>query len=430
MRSLSDHKDFPGGRADTAGSPGRPSRVRTGQSTRAATIWQFIALLLLAANLRPALASVGPVLDRIGAADQLSGAELALLIALPVLCFALLAPMAPVMVVRLGLERTIAVALVVVLVGMLARVGPGVAALMAGTIVAGAGIAVCNVLLPVLVKRTFPHRVGLVTGAYTTMINVSAATAAAATAPVVVASGGTWRIGLAVWVLPVVPAMAIWVRLSVRADRERSGHAAVRHSWRLFQDRTARYVIAFTATQSVLYYSVLSWLPSIYLSHGYTETRAGLLLAVTTLISAPVALVVPSLAGRATSQRAHAASVAACAALGLAGVLLAPTAAPYVWAVFIGIGLGGAFPLALTMFVLRTHHESETGSLSMVAQATSYLVAAAGPLAIGILHDATNSWNAGLAILVSVAILELVFGLEAGRPRQIGHLAIFDKDPH
>lgn len=391
-------------------------RARSGQASPALLL---AGLLLVAVNLRPALATVGPVLGEIGKDLHASGALLALLTALPVACFGLLAPFVPALTRRFGLERTLTAALAVLLVGMAVRLGPTMPVLLAGTVVVGGGIAVANVLLPVLVKRDFPNRVGPVTGAYSTTVNVAAAAAAGTVVPLDAALGHGWRAAFGVWAIPVLVALALWVPLVVTGAPRELQPRAVDGIFHLVRDRRSRQVIGFTAFQSVIYYSVLSWLPSIYTSHGLTAANAGLLLSVTVLISAPVALVLPMLAARRPDQRAVVAGVACCATAGLMGVMLAPVAAPYLWAVLLGIGIGGAFPLALTLFVLRTRSAADTTRLSTLSQTVAYLVAAGGPVTLGLLHDLTRSWVPGVAVLVACAVGELLAGLGAARPGYI-----------
>lgn len=377
----------------------------------------LVALILLAVNLRPALAGVGPVIDLIGHDLGLTGSELALLTTLPVLCFGLLAPSVPRLVGAIGIDSTVVLAVAALSTGLLIRVVPAEPSLFAGTVLVGCGIAVANVLMPAIVKRDFPTRVGPVTGAYTTVLNLSAALSAAVAAPLSVVGG--WRLSLGVWVVPAVIALALWSRNAVRSRGQELSAPSTR-AWALLRSGRARALVAFTASQSVIYYSILSWLPSVYESHGYSSHAAGWLLSIVNVTSAPVALMIPVLAGRSRSQVPHVVLVAITAALGVLGVLVLPTAMPVAWAVLIGIGQGGAFPLALTMFVLRTTDAQQTANLSTIAQCLAYLVAACGPFAIGLLHDRTGSWRPGLALLLACAVVELVCGISAGRPGLVG----------
>ncbi len=375
------------------------------------------ALILVAINLRPAAAAVGPLIHRIRDDTGLSAAGAGLLVTLPVLCFGALAPLAPVLARRLGPRATVACALAALGLGLVVRLVPGLAFLFAGTIVAGAAIAVANVLLPVLVRRDFPERAGVVTGLYSSALIGFAALSAGVSVPLANALGGGWRPALAIWAVPAAIALLAWVP-EVRLGRR----ALAAQGWRLggvrplLGDRVAWAVTLFFALQSAGFYATLAWLPSIFQSHGASEARAGLLLSVTILVGVPAALTVPALAVRVRDQRALAAGFSACIALGWLGVLIAPMAVPYLWAVLIGVGQNACFPLALTLIVLRAGSVTNTSRLSTMVQTIGYLIAAAAPLIIGALHDLTGSWSVALIVLLALVAPQTLAGLAAGRP--------------
>lgn len=370
-------------------------------------------VVLVAVNLRPALASVGPVLPELRAALRLSDPAAALLTTLPVLCFGLLAPVAPRLGRRLGLERAVGLAVLAITAGLLVRLAGRLPLLYAGTVLVGAAIAVANVLLPPLIKRDFPHRTGLMMGLYTMALSGAPALAAATTVPLGRAVDAGWRGALGVWAVPGVAALLLWLpqlRRRTPAGPAPAGLAS------LLTDRLAWQVTAFMGLQSLGYYSVLLWLPAIFRDHGFSGATAGLLLSVTTLIGAPIALVLPGLASRAAHQRGYTAAATLCTAAGLAGLLAAPAAVPFGWAVLLGLGQGMAFPLALTLIVLRSADPADAARLSAMAQAAGYTIAALGPLAVGVLHDGTRSWTAPLLLLLALLGPQLWAGLGAGRP--------------
>jgi MFS transporter, CP family, cyanate transporter len=174
---------------------------------------------------------------------------------------------------------------------------------------------------------------------------------------------------------------------------------------------------------------VLSWLPSIYRDLGYSAAAAGLLLSVAGLVQVPVALALPEIAARAGNQVIHLTVSTVVIGAGLAGILLAPTAAPYLWVGLVGIGQGASFALALSLFVLRTRRVAETARLSAMAQSIGYVLAAGGPFAIGVIHEATRSWTPPLMLLLVLLVPQLWSGALAGRPRRIeehrhGHLDV------
>jgi CP family cyanate transporter-like MFS transporter len=379
-----------------------------------------IGMVLLAANLRPAAAAVGPLLSRIQADTGLSSTGAGVLTTLPVLCFGALAPLAPALVRRLGERATAAVALAVLLFGLLVRLIPGLGFLFFGTAVAGAAIAVGNVLLPILVRGNFPARVGLLTGMYTTALIGFAALAAGISVPVADAFGGGWRPGLAIWAIPAAIALAVWAP-QLRRRRVAGGPAGERVAGAraLLRDRVAWSVTLFFAVQSAGFYATLAWLPSVFHSHGISTARAGLLLSISLVVGLIPALTVPSLAARAHDQRGFVIAFVSCIATGWLGLILAPTAAPYLWAALLGFGQNAAFPLALTLIVLRGGTVTSTAALSTLVQTVGYLCAALGPLAIGAIHDITGSWTPALIVLMALLLPQMALGLAAARNRTV-----------
>jgi CP family cyanate transporter-like MFS transporter len=389
-------------------------------------------VVLVAINLRPAAASVGPVLNRIQADTGLSSGWAGALATLPVLCFGLLAPLAPVLARRVGVQSSIAGALCVLLAGLLMRLIPGVGFLFLGTALAGAAIATGNVLVPVVVRRDFSHRTGTAMALYTTALIGFAALAAGSTVPIADALGGGWRPGLAVWALPAVVAVAAWAPMLLRRPARRPalaepsggngadlGVEAAHTARALLRRPLAWYVTLFFALQSGGFYATLAWLPSIFRSHGASEAHAGLLLSLTMVVGLLAALVLPGIASRSRDQRLLIALSCVLTAAGLTGILLAPTSAEYLWVVLLGLGQNAAFPLALMLIVLRGGSVATTEGLSTMSQSVGYTIAAAAPLAVGALHGATNSWTPPLILLLALVVPQVIFGLAAGRDRQL-----------
>jgi MFS transporter, CP family, cyanate transporter len=375
-----------------------------------------VAMVLLAMNLRPAVAAVGPLVHRIRHDTGLSGTGAGLLVALPVLCFGALAPIAPLLARRLGTRATLAAVLAMLLGGLGIRLIPGLGALFAGTALAGAAIAVANVLLPVLVRRNFPGHTGLMTGLYTTALIGMATLSASVAVPVADAFGGGWRPGLGIWAAPAAVALVLWL-LQIRAhtpEPDAPGEQLA-GAGALLRDKIAWAMALFFAIQSASFYATLAWLPSIFQSHGASEAAAGVLLGVSLVVGIGTALTVPSMATRVRDQRALVVAFTACAAIGWAGILLAPMAAPYLWAVVLGLGQNALFPLALTMIVLRGGTVRSTAALSTLVQSVGYLLAAFAPLALGALHDATGSWTGPLIVLLALLLPQTLTGLVAGR---------------
>jgi CP family cyanate transporter-like MFS transporter len=376
-------------------------------------------MVLVAANLRAAASSVGPLLDQIRHDLGLSSTAAGALTTLPVLCFGLMAPLGPTLARRIGYQAAVGAALLTLIVGLLLRLLPGVAPLYLGTTVAGAGIAVGNVLLPVLVRRSFHERAGMMTGIYTTALIGSAALAAAVSVPLANAFNDSWRASLGFWAAPAMLGLLAWSPQLRRHERDAGTSSSAIPARSLLRDRLAWQVTLYFGFQSCGFYVILSWLPTIFQSHGIGRTTAGLLLGTSMIVGLPGALLLPRIAARSRGQGRFAVVYSCFVAAGLAGLLAAPTAAPWLWVVLIGIGQQASFPLALIMVVLRSRSVAETAGLSTLMQGVGYLMAAVGPVAVGALHDATGSWDPAIITLLVLLVFQVATGLGAGRDRKL-----------
>jgi MFS transporter, CP family, cyanate transporter len=380
-------------------------------------------VILVAINLRPAAASIGPVLDRIQDDTGLSSGWAGALATLPVLCFGLLAPLAPPLARRLGVHTAIAVAMAALLTGMLLRLVPGDVFLFAGTALAGAAIAIANVLVPVIVRTDFPDRTGTAMAVYTTSLIGFAALSAGTTVPLADALGGGWRPGLGIWAVPAVVAAVAWLPALVRRDAHGGADAGgadrtpmVRP---LLRQPLAWQVTLFFAVQSGGFYATLAWLPDIFRSHGASESRAGFLLSLSIVVGLLTSTTLPVLAARMRDQRWLVVVCCVVWAAGLIGIIVAPMSAPYLWAVLLGLGQNSTFPLALMLIVLRGGSAATTEGLSTLSQSVGYVLAAIFPLAVGAMHGATGSWTPSLILLLALLVPQVAFGMAAGRNRQL-----------
>ena len=303
------------------------------------------AIALVAFNLRPAVAGVGPVLPDIRADLNLNGIQAALLTTLPVLCFGILSTAAPRLARRAGMERVVMAALLTLLAVQLGRVMGGPLPLFLGTFFVGAAIAVANVLLPPLIKRDFPTRTGLMMGIYSMSLSGSAAIGSGATVPFGEVTGLGWRGALAVWAVPAALAALAWIP----QVRGRTPPSAPPEGRSLLREPLAWQVTVFFGLQALTFYSLLAWIPSIYRDYGYSPAEAGFLLSLSGLVQIPVTLALPGLLTRSRNQVAHVVAATASFMAGLTGVLLAPTFAPYLWMVLLGVGSGACFAAGLTL---------------------------------------------------------------------------------
>jgi MFS transporter, CP family, cyanate transporter len=376
------------------------------------------ALVLVAVCLRGPFAAVGPLLDELREELSVPSAALAVLTALPLVCFGLLSPAAPALAARLGVHRAILAGTVALAAGVALRLA-GTWGLFAGTVLLAGGIAVVNVLLPAAVRAEYGGRSALVLGVTTASMALSPSLGAGLAEPFRDA-GGSAVTGLALWLLPVLAAALGLALLVSRRPRETVAPAARLPVRAVLRDRVALAVTAYFGLQSLAFYSMLTWLADVLEDDaGLSAVAAGGLLAAGAALGAPAALVVPPLATRRTGQTPWVVAGCALVATALVGLLVAPAAAPVLWTLLYGLGTGISFPLAMTLVLVRTRDVGQTGRLSAAAQSAGYLLAATGPLSVGLLHDATGAWTSSLVLLLVMVGLQLVAGLLAARPRLV-----------
>ncbi|KLN32834.1 CynX/NimT family MFS transporter [Cellulosimicrobium cellulans] len=382
-----------------------------------------VAIVLASLNLRPAVVSISPVLGEIRADLGLSAAAAGVLTTLPVLCFGLLAPLAPVLARRWGLERALFVSLVVLCVGFALRLVPETWGLFAGTVVAGCAIGLGNVLLPALIKRDFADRIGLMTGLYSMALSGGAALAAGLTLPIATAAGLDWRGALATWGVLAVLGVLVWVPRALRPDLAGATSFGAGAGAGVARSAVWRSPLAWAVTvvmgmQSLSFYAVNAWLPEIMVALGRTPEAGGWLLALCNLAGILGSFVTPVLAGRMRRQRGIGIVLVVLVGSGLLGLALAPGAAA-LWVVLVGLGQGGGISLALTLMALRARDAAHTSELSGMAQSAGYLLAATGPLGLGLAHDATGTWTLPLLLLVAAAGVQGVAVWFAGRDAHV-----------
>jgi CP family cyanate transporter-like MFS transporter len=399
----------------------RTSATAQSGHSRLHSVLLVLGIVLLAANLRPALTGVAPLIGQIRADTGVTNGVAGLLTTLPLLAFGLLSPIAPRVARRFGMERTLLASLLVLAVGTLLRWAGAIAALFLGTIILGAAIAVANVLLPSLVKREFPEHAGLMTSVYSTSLGISAALAAGVSVPLAQLDGIGWRGALAVWAVPALLAAVAWLPQLGRSDHPADPSArsspGVRDLWR---SPLAWQVTLFMGLQSLSYYVTLTWLPEILQAEGMSAARAGWMLGLSQAVAIVTMFLAPMIAERRSSQRGIVVVAISVSGAGALGLLVAGSTTSTLWVVLLGLGQGASFSLALTFFALRAPDSGHAAALSGMAQSVGYLLAAGGPFLFGVLRDATGSWKVPLTLLLAIAVCLLIAGLGASRDAHVG----------
>jgi CP family cyanate transporter-like MFS transporter len=380
----------------------------------------IVGMVALAFNLRAAITSLPPLFPELADSLHLSNAALSALAALPVLAFGVCSGVAAPLSRRFGEERVLGAALVLLAAGLLLRGALPGSMLFPGTAIAGAAIALMNVLLPSLAKRRRPEQAGLLIGIYLLSLSAGSIFGSLIAVPVFKASGGSVPLALGLWAIPALAAVVCWLPQlrfhTVPGGRPAAGRpAGPGRGLRVYRHALAWQVTAFMGLQSLTFYATLSWVPTMFRDRGVSPGGAGTLLALMSVGGVPTALIIPVLAQRARNQRALMAWAVAASAVGLAGAWFAPLGSAAVWVLLLGLGQGAALGLAIYFTMARAPDPRAAASLSAFAQSVGYLVATAGPLAVGFLHTATGGWTVPVSCLLVITGLELAAGWQAAR---------------
>lgn len=377
----------------------------------------LIAVALLAANLRAPLAALGPLVGMIQADLRTSGTFMGIAAALPMLTFALFSPFAPKAAWRFGMERVLAASLALMIVGLVCRSsGPSENLLAGGTLLLAAAIAMGNVLLPALAKRNLPGRVGLAVGTLSVVMALSSALAASASVPLAEYAG--WQWSLAVWLLPATAALCVWLAIARRAGAERPSENMLSDGltgniWRLLP---AWCLSAFMGLQSLLFYSLVNFLPSVLMEKGIGTAAAGNYVALFQIGSLAGSLSASFLFARIRHRQWFNLGLSLMMLAGISGLWLMPAGAAPLWILLAGAGTSGCFASALMLFAFRSSDSRTAAALSGMAQTVGYSIAAAGPLGMGLLYDVSSSWSASLSVLSVLMLAECVLAWFAARP--------------
>ncbi|MFJ9866737.1 CynX/NimT family MFS transporter [Streptomyces sp. NPDC101165] len=419
----------------TAATRTEPSSADRGATTAAATrrtpptrAWAtrlvVVGIVLSALNLRPAITSLGALLEEVRDGLGMSGSVAGLLTSVPPLCFAVFGVTAPRLARRFGPAAVVCAGMAAITAGLLIRpYAGGTAGFLAASALTLMGIAVSNVLMPVIVKRWFPDRVGSMTGLYSMALALGTSVAAAVTVPLTGALGGSWQSGLAVWAALAAAAVLPWLPLvrgrgaepapePVRATRDQQALL------RITRSRTAWALAVFFGLQATAAYITMGWMAQIFRDSGVPAGTAGLLLAVTMVMGVPLAFVIPRVATRLPHQGPIALLLGVCGLAGYAGLYFAPAAGAWAWAVLLGIS-NCAFPLALTMVGMRARTGPGVVQLSAFAQSTGYLISIPGPLLVGVLYQQSGGWGVPIALMAGLMLPQMAVGFLAGRDRTV-----------
>lgn len=387
----------------------------------------ILGVVLVGANLRLPLTSIGALIPFIREDLAISNALAGAITTLPLLAFAVLSPFAPKIANRIGMEWTIVIALLLLIIGTTVRSLSSVEFLFAGTLLIGLAIAIGNVLIPGIVKMNFPLKVGLMTGIYAIFMNLFGALGSGLSVPLSSIGSFSWEGSLGIWVLLGIISLLVWLpQLKKKRDNPQ---ADVKQEKResLWRSPLAWQITLFMGGQSLIYYTLITWLPDILYTNGFNSNAAGWIVFLMQFALIPLTFIVPIVAEKMKNQVALSVITASFFIIGILGFLQGGTFLAPLWAVLIGVAAGSAFSLSMMFFTIRSRDGKEAAELSGMAQSFGYLLAAVGPIAVGALQDLTGSWTAPLLLLLFIAALILLAGMSAGKEGQVSEQQVSKK---
>lgn len=383
----------------------------------------FLGIIFVSFNLRAPITSVGPVIDLIQEEYTLNSSMAGFITTLPLLSFAIFSPFVSKISHNYGHGLTMLVGLILIIIGELVRSYTGVFGLFIGTIFIGLGIAIGNVLMPSVIKHKFKKNPGSIISIYITSMCVFAAIGAGLSIPATNILG--WNSALAIWIFLAFLALLIWLpQLKKSETYNNSDDLAIDEAIQnksIWKSPLAWWVTLYMGTQSLLFYTLIAWIPSIIVFKGFDSNFAGMMILFFQLVGLPATLLVPIIADKIKHQKLIATVISLTYLLGMIIFLFATSTFNIIVSmVFIGIGMGGSISLAIGFITLRTPHAKKAAELSGMSQSAGYLLAAIGPILIGFIHDITNSWTSSIIVLIVCILLLIFFGLKAGR-NQLTH---------
>lgn len=381
-----------------------------------------LGIIFVSFNLRPAITSVGPLIDAIRTDLGISNGVAGLITTLPLISFAILSPLASRIGRAWGNEVAIFIGMIVLLLGILIRSAGVIVTLFIGTALAGVGIAILNVLIPGIVKQKFPEKIGLLTSLYSTAMCIFAALASGVSIPLAQGLHLGWQKGLLFWAGLVILAAIIWLPQITRHARPTHSPGMKHSEKQVWRSPVAWQVTFFMGLQSFIFYCTVAWLPEILRSHGLSVATAGWMLSIMQFAGLPGNFITPVIADRFRDQRGIVAVISLLYLVGIVGLLAGGNILLLtIWIILLGLGQGASISLALALLGLRAANAQQASELSGMAQSVGYLLAAAGPFLLGLLYDQTHSWNIPLIVLLIALAAMVMAGLGAGRNRYVHH---------
>jgi CP family cyanate transporter-like MFS transporter len=384
----------------------------------------FLGIVFVSFNLRAPITSVGPVIDLIQIRYDLNSSMAGFITTLPLLAFAIISPFVAKLNHKFGHGLTMFFGLLLIILGELIRSYTDIYGLFIGTAFIGIGIAIGNVLIPSVIKHKFKKNVGNVLSIYITSMCIFAALGSGLSIPMTEIWG--WNTSLAIWTILTVFTLLIWLpQLKKSGEYNNSDDLKIEEKMKsksIWKSPLAWWVTLYMGTQSLLFYTLIAWIPSILLYKDFDAHFAGMMLLLFQLISLPATLLVPAIADKIRHQKLIATIITLIYLVGMVIFLFAISKSSVIISmIFLGLGMGGTISLAIGFISLRTPHAKKAAELSGMSQSAGYLLAAVGPILIGFIYDLSKSWTIPILMLILLIILLIFFGLKAGRDEVTHH---------
>lgn len=384
----------------------------------------LIGIVLIGANLRVPITSVGTLMSFIREDLDISNAVAGLVTTLPLIAFAILSPFAPKIANRIGMQWTIALSMVVLIIGIAIRSVTGIGFLFIGTLLIGLAISIGNVLIPGIIKMNFPYRIGVMTGIYAVFMNIFGALGSGLSVPISGIGNMGWQGALGIWGLLTIAAFVVWLP-QLRKQQKASSKITIKpkQKTKLWRSPLAWSVTLFMGGQSLVFYTLIAWMPDILSTIGYDASSAGWMVFLMQTAIIPTTFVVPVIAEKLKNQVGLAIGTALLFTTGFLGLLSGSMLLVPLWAILLGIAGGSGFSLSMVFFTLRTKDGKEAVELSGMAQSFGYMLAAVGPVFAGVLYDIGGGWTLPLLFLLFISMIILLAGIVSGKEGTIAERA-------
>lgn len=384
----------------------------------------LIGVVLIGANLRVPITSVGALITFIRDDLGISNAVAGLVTTLPLIAFAILSPFAPKIANRFGMQKTIAMSMVLLIIGIAIRSVTGIGFLFTGTLLIGLAISIGNVLIPGIIKMNFPFRIGVMTGIYAVFMNIFGALGSGLSVPISTAGDMGWQGALGIWGLLAVIALIVWLpQLRKQQGALPKANVQTKQKTKLWKSPLAWSVTLFMGGQSLVFYTLIAWMPDILNSIGYDARSAGWMVFLMQAAIIPTTFVIPVIAEKLKNQVGLAVGTAVLFMTGFSGFLFGGVTLVPLWAVLLGIAGGSGFSLSMMFFTIRTKDGKEAAELSGMAQSFGYMLAAVGPVFAGVLYDVGGGWTMPMVFLIFISIIILIAGIVSGKEGTISERA-------